>query len=69
MSVVYDDTGCLSKYFQEQLLENFSFFHTYQMNIEEQITNMFCCDANMILDYRYFRDIVLLNTSMFLVTI
>ncbi|XP_024634403.1 protein FAR1-RELATED SEQUENCE 5-like [Medicago truncatula] len=33
------------------LLENPSFFYAYQMDIDEQITNVFWCDANMILDY------------------
>ncbi|XP_073224905.1 protein FAR1-RELATED SEQUENCE 5-like [Cicer arietinum] len=53
-SMMYGDVGCLSQYFQRQLLENPSFFHAYQMDIEEQITNVFWCDANMVLDYGYF---------------
>lgn len=32
------------------------------MDIEEQITNVFWCDANMILDYGYFGDVVSLDT-------
>lgn len=52
-SMEYGEAGCLSQYFQRQLLENLSFFHAYQMDIEEQITNVFWCDANMIFDYRY----------------
>lgn len=40
----------LLQYFQRQLLENPSFFHAYQMNVEEQITNVFWCDGNMVLD-------------------
>ena len=62
-SMVYGDVGCLSKYFQQQSLENPSFFHAYQMDIEEQITNVFWCDANMILDYGYFGDVVSLDTT------
>ncbi|XP_024629942.1 protein FAR1-RELATED SEQUENCE 5-like [Medicago truncatula] len=50
-SMVYGDAGYLSQYFQRQLLENPSFFYAYQMDIDEQITNVFWCDANMILDY------------------
>jgi len=43
----YDEIECLSQYFQRQLLENPSFFHAYQMDAEEQITNVFWCDARM----------------------
>ena len=62
-SVVCDDVGCVSQSFQQQLLENPSFFHAYQMDIKEQITNVFWCDANMILDYMYFGDVVSLDTT------
>ncbi|XP_058752672.1 protein FAR1-RELATED SEQUENCE 5-like [Vicia villosa] len=62
-SMVYGDAGCLSQYFQRQLLENPSFFHAYQMDVEEQITNVFWCDANMVLDYGYFGDVVSLDTT------
>ena len=34
-----------------------------QMDIDEQITNVFWCDANMILDYGYFGDVVSLDTT------
>jgi len=61
--MVYDDAGYLSRYFQLQLLENPSFFHAYQMDIDEQITNVFWCDAKMVLDYRYFGDVVSLDTT------
>jgi len=62
-SMVYGDAGYLSQYFQRQLLENLSFFHAYQMDIDEQITNVFWCDAKMVLDYGYFGDVVSLDTT------
>ncbi|RHN75693.1 putative transcription factor FAR family [Medicago truncatula] len=62
-SMAYGEIGCLSKYFQRQLLENPSFFHAYQMDVEEHITNVFWCDAQMILDYGYFGDVVSLDTT------
>jgi len=34
-SMAYGEIGCLSQYFQRQLLENPSFFHAYQMDAEE----------------------------------
>lgn len=55
--------GRLSQYFQPQLLDNLSFFHAYQMDIEEPITNIFWCDADMILDYEYFGDVVFFDTT------
>lgn len=62
-SMVYGEAGCLLQYFQRQLLENPSFFHAYQMDMEEQITNVFWCDAKMVLDYGYFGDVVSLDTT------
>ena len=41
-SMAYGEIGCLSQYFQRQLLENPSFFHAYQMDVEEHITNVLC---------------------------
>ncbi|CAK8533806.1 unnamed protein product [Lathyrus sativus] len=61
--MVYGEASYLSQNFQRQLLENPSFIHAYQMDIEEQITNVFWCDANMILDYGYFDDVVSFDTT------
>lgn len=49
-SMVYVEAGCLSQYLQQRFLENPSFFHAYQMDIEEQIKNVFWCDSNMVSD-------------------
>ena len=62
-SMVYGEVGCLLQYFQQQLLENPSFFHAYQMDTDEQITNVFWADAKMVLDYGYFGDVVSLDTT------
>ena len=48
-NMVYGEVGCLLQCFQQQLLENPSFFHAYQMNIDEQITNVLWADAKMVL--------------------
>jgi zinc finger SWIM domain-containing protein 3 len=37
----YGEAGYLLQYFQQQLKDNPSFFHAYQMDSEEQITNIF----------------------------
>ncbi|WJX46143.1 hypothetical protein P8452_32970 [Trifolium repens] len=62
-SMVRGEAGCLLQYFQRQLLENPSFFHAYQVDTEEKITNVFWCDANMVLDYGYFGDVLSLDTT------
>ncbi|CAJ2664423.1 unnamed protein product [Trifolium pratense] len=61
--MVRGEAGCLLQYFQRQLLENPSFFHAYQVDTEEKITNVFWCDANMVLDYGYFGDVLSLDTT------
>ncbi|XP_073304167.1 protein FAR1-RELATED SEQUENCE 5-like [Primulina huaijiensis] len=40
-SVVYGEVGCLMRYFQQQLSKNPSFYHANQIDVEEQITNVF----------------------------
>ncbi|XP_027341767.1 protein FAR1-RELATED SEQUENCE 5-like [Abrus precatorius] len=45
--MVYGEVGCRMQYFQQQLLDNPSFFHAYQMDAEEQITNVFWAVAKM----------------------
>ncbi|XP_027338098.1 protein FAR1-RELATED SEQUENCE 5-like [Abrus precatorius] len=62
-SMVYGEVGCVMEYFQQQLLDCPSFFHAYQMDCDEQITNVFWADAKMILDYAYFGDVVSLDTT------
>jgi len=62
-SMVYGEVGSLMQYFQHQMLDNPSFYHAYQMDCDEQITNIFWADARMILDYGYFGDVVSLDTT------
>ncbi|KAH6776053.1 hypothetical protein C2S52_013614 [Perilla frutescens var. hirtella] len=57
-SMVYSEVGCLMRYFQQQVSKNPSFYHAYQMYMEEQITNVFWVDAKMLIDYEYFGDAV-----------
>ncbi|XP_027362746.1 protein FAR1-RELATED SEQUENCE 5-like [Abrus precatorius] len=62
-SMVYGEVGYVMEYFQQQLLDCPSFFHAYQIDCDEQITNVFWADAKMILDYAYFGDVVSLDTT------
>ncbi|KAL8528923.1 hypothetical protein ACS0TY_006407 [Phlomoides rotata] len=62
-SMVYGEAGCLMRYFQNQLSKNPSFYHANQMDMEEQVTNVFWADARMLIDYEYFGDVVSLDTT------
>jgi len=62
-SMKYGEIGCLMEYFQTQSLENPSFYHAYQIDCDELVTNVFWADAKMILDYGYFGEVVSLDTT------
>ncbi|XP_071729461.1 protein FAR1-RELATED SEQUENCE 5-like [Rutidosis leptorrhynchoides] len=49
----YGEAGTLLMYFQQQSLDNPSFFYATQLDSEEQITNIFWDDARMFMDYSY----------------
>ncbi|KAF7819769.1 protein FAR1-RELATED SEQUENCE 5-like [Senna tora] len=59
----YGEVGCLMGYFQDQNSANPLFFHKFQMDSDEQITNIFWADVRMQLDYAYFGDVVSLDTT------
>ena len=63
--MTYGEAGILLQYFQQQLTDNPSFFHAYQMDLEEQITNIFWVDARMLFDYHCFVDVISLDTTYF----
>ncbi|KAF7845235.1 protein FAR1-RELATED SEQUENCE 5-like [Senna tora] len=62
-SLMYGEAGWLLRYFKKQNLKNPSYYHDYQMDSEEQITNIFWADPKMLLDYSYFGDVVSLDTT------
>ncbi|XP_075516504.1 protein FAR1-RELATED SEQUENCE 5-like [Primulina tabacum] len=62
-SMIYGKVGCLMRYFQQQLSKNPSFYHANQIDVEEQITNVFWADERMLIDYEYFGDVVSLDTT------
>ncbi|XP_073130776.1 protein FAR1-RELATED SEQUENCE 5-like [Henckelia pumila] len=64
-NMVYGEVGCLMRYFQQQLSKNPSFYHANQMDVEEQITNVFWVDARMIIDYEYFQQQLSSQVSTF----
>lgn len=57
------EAGRLLRYFQRQHFENPSFFYAIQLDINDKVSNIFWADDNMVVDYNYFGDVVLLDTS------
>ncbi|XP_028083297.1 protein FAR1-RELATED SEQUENCE 5-like [Camellia sinensis] len=53
-SLAYGEAGNILQYFRDKSLENPSFFYSVQLDNEEQITNIFWADAQMIMDYGQF---------------
>ncbi|XP_058760096.1 protein FAR1-RELATED SEQUENCE 5-like [Vicia villosa] len=62
-SLVHGEAGYLLQYFQKMSVENPSFYHAYQMDMEDQITNVFWADARMLIDYGYFGDVISLDAT------
>ncbi|GAU39124.1 hypothetical protein TSUD_23030 [Trifolium subterraneum] len=58
----FGEVGALLMHFKQQS-ENPSFFYEFQMDAEEQITNIFWADAQMINDYGYFGDVITFDTT------
>ncbi|GAU15754.1 hypothetical protein TSUD_235700 [Trifolium subterraneum] len=61
-SLRHGEVGALLMYFKGQS-ENPSFFYDFQMDVEDQITNIFWADAQMINDYGYFGDVITFDTT------
>ena len=55
--------GSLFKYFQKQRKENPSFYYAVQLDASKLITNIFWADAQMIVDYKLFGDVVSFDTT------
>lgn len=62
-SLRYGEAGTIFRYFQQQLLENPSFYFAVQLDSEEQLTNVFWADARMTIDYKYFGEVVTFDTA------
>ncbi|XP_028102733.1 protein FAR1-RELATED SEQUENCE 5-like [Camellia sinensis] len=62
-SLAYGEVGNVLQYFKEKSMQNPSFFYAFQLDNEEQITNMFWADAQMIMDYAQFGDVVTFDTT------
>ncbi|CAJ2663636.1 unnamed protein product [Trifolium pratense] len=61
-SLKFGEVGALIKYFKHES-ENPSFFYDFQMDVDDEITNIFWADAQMINDYGYFGDVITFDTT------
>jgi hypothetical protein len=55
--------GGLLKYFEKKRREIFLFYYALQLDAEEQIANIFWTDAQMIINYKLFVDVVSFDTT------
>jgi zinc finger SWIM domain-containing protein 3 len=61
--MTYGQAESMLMYFQDKIANNPSFQYALQMDSEEQIANIFWVDANMIIDYAHFGDVVSFDTT------
>ena len=61
--LAYGQAGSMLKYFQDKISENPSFHYALQLDVEEQITNIFWADAKMPIYYAHFGDVVTFDTT------
>ncbi|KAH7661074.1 FHY3/FAR1 family protein [Dioscorea alata] len=57
------DAGAMMEYLQKMKGENPSFFYAIQVDVDDQMSNIFWSDANSQLDYYYFGDVVCFDTT------
>ncbi|XP_042501706.1 protein FAR1-RELATED SEQUENCE 5-like [Macadamia integrifolia] len=62
-ALTYGEAGSLMKYFVTQTRTNPSFTYSFQLDSEEQITNIFWADPKMIIDYAHFGDVISFDTT------
>jgi zinc finger SWIM domain-containing protein 3 len=61
--MAYGQAGSKLMYFQDKIVENPSFQYALQMDIEEEISNIFWVDAKMLTDYAYIGDVISFDTT------
>ena len=59
----WGEAGSLVNYFKEQAASNPLFYYSFQLDVEEHITNIFWADPKMIIDYGHFGDVVTFDTT------
>ncbi|XP_028082881.1 protein FAR1-RELATED SEQUENCE 5-like [Camellia sinensis] len=59
----YGEAGSVLQYFRKKTLENPSFYYAVQLDCDEQISNIFWADAQMIMDYAQFGYVMTFDTT------
>ncbi|KAG9446980.1 hypothetical protein H6P81_013108 [Aristolochia fimbriata] len=55
--------GAILEYFKKKQEENCGCYYSFQLDVDEQMTNIFWADARMIVDYYFFGDVVSFDTT------
>ncbi|XP_042509164.1 protein FAR1-RELATED SEQUENCE 5-like [Macadamia integrifolia] len=63
-ALTYGEAVSLMKYLVIQTRNNPSFTYLFQLDSEEQITNIFWVDPKMIIDYAQFGDVISFDTTL-----
>ena len=58
-----EDAQGLINYFKKLQVEDLSFFYTFQFDAESHMTNFFWRDSRSKIDYSYFGDVLILDTT------
>ncbi|GMH25837.1 hypothetical protein Nepgr_027680 [Nepenthes gracilis] len=59
----HGEAGAILTYFQKKKMKNSGFFYELQLDSDDRITNIFWADVEMIIDYQYFGDAVMFDTT------
>lgn len=57
------ESSILLNYFMSHSSKNPNFFHEYEVDCEQKISNIFWVDAQMRNDYELFGDSIVFNTT------
>ncbi|KAJ4815970.1 FAR1-related sequence 1 [Rhynchospora pubera] len=63
MSIVKGDSEALLEYFRRMKGEDPLFYYAVQLDESDQMTNFFWANSKNMIDYRYFGDVVCLDTT------
>nr|XP_034576798.1 protein FAR1-RELATED SEQUENCE 5-like [Setaria viridis] len=63
MKVKQGDTGGVLEYLEKKASEDGKFFHSFQVDDDDLITNIFWADSKMVSDYEIYGDVVCFDTT------
>lgn len=62
-ALIHGEVVCILMNFCQQALDNPSFQHEEQIDDQQEISNIFWADAQMVIDYVQFGDVVIFDTT------